>query len=184
MLSLDMPMRQAIKTPALKDSPRRAPNRRDRRKLATRQALLDATHALLASRSMDALSVDDIVMRADVARGTFYNYFTDKEALARELTARVRSRLEDEIARTNQRVDDPAQRIARAFCCVLRFSINAPEQATAMMKLFPRATDPAAPINSGVRRDVANGIAKRRIIAASEDIAVACIVGVFMAGMN
>ena len=53
--------------------------------LATRQVLLDATQALLASRSMDALSVDEIVMRADVAKGTFYNHFSDKDALAREL---------------------------------------------------------------------------------------------------
>ncbi|HEY2485366.1 MAG TPA: helix-turn-helix domain-containing protein [Candidatus Binataceae bacterium] len=63
-------------------------SRRDRRKLETRQALLDATHTLLASRNLDALSVDEIAMRADVAKGTFYNYFADKDALARELAAR------------------------------------------------------------------------------------------------
>jgi AcrR family transcriptional regulator len=146
--------------------------------------LLDAAHSLLASRSLDALSVDAIAMRADVAKGTFYNYFPDKEALARELASHVRARLEHEITRTNEGVDDPAKRIARAFCCLLRFCLGAPEQAAAMMTLFPRATDPAAPINAGVRRDVADGIAQGRIVAPSEDVAVACIVGVFMAGAN
>jgi AcrR family transcriptional regulator len=160
------------------------PNRRDRRKLATRQALLDATHSLLAARSMDALTVDEIALRADVAKGTFYNYFPDKDALARELTSHMRTRLEHEITVTNEGVDDPAHRIARAFCCVLRFCLDAREQAAAMMKLFPHAADPAAPINSGVRRDVADGIAQGRIIAPAEDAAVACIVGVFMAGAN
>ncbi|MGA7763668.1 MAG: helix-turn-helix domain-containing protein, partial [Candidatus Binataceae bacterium] len=62
----------------LKEKPRRVSNRRERRKFAIREALLDATRALLVSRSMDALSVDEIVERADVARGTFYNYFRDK----------------------------------------------------------------------------------------------------------
>jgi AcrR family transcriptional regulator len=160
------------------------PNRRERRKLATRQALLDATQALLAKRSLDALSIDEIVERADVARGTFYNYFADKDALERELASQVRVRVESEIARTNEGIGDPAERIARAFCCVLRFFLDAPEQAAAMARLFPRATDPAAPINSGVRSDVMEGLAQGRIFAPSEDVGVASIVGVFMGGVN
>jgi AcrR family transcriptional regulator len=168
----------------IKGAARKVPNRRDRRKLATRQALLDATLALLASRSIDALSIDEIAMRADVGKGTFYNYFPDKDALERELAAHVRGRLEDEIARANERIDDPAKRIARAFCCVLRLGLSQPEQATAMMRLFPHATDPEAPINSGVRGDAAEGIAQGRIVADSEDVVVAYVMGVFMAGLN
>lgn len=177
-------MRALDRIRKLKETQQSVPNRRDRRKLATRQVLLDATQTLLASRSMDALSVDEIVMRADVAKGTFYNHFSDKDALARELASHVRTRLENEITRTNEGIDDPAQRIARAFCCVLRFCLGAPEQAVAMMKLFPHATDPAAPMNAGVRRDVDDGLAQGRIVAPSEDVAVAYIVGVFMAGSN
>jgi AcrR family transcriptional regulator len=167
-----------------KASRRPVPNRRERRKLATRQALLDATQALLVKRSLDALTVDEIVERADVARGTFYNYFADKDALERELASQVRVRVEGEIARTNVGIGDPAERIARAFCCVLRFFLDAPEQAAAMARLFPRATDPAAPINSGVRGDVMEGLAQGRIFAPSEEVAVASIVGMFMAGIN
>jgi len=159
-------------------------NRRERRKLATRQTLLDATQALLAERSFDALSVDEIVERADVARGTFYNYFADKDALERELASQSRARIEDEIARVNEGVIDPAERIARAFLSVLQLGISAPLQATAMMRLFPRATDPAAPINSGVRRDAAEGMSQGRIVATSEDAVVACVMGVFTAGVN
>ncbi len=87
-----------------KPGPRPLSNRRERRKLATRQTLLDATQALLAKRSFDALSVDDIVERADVARGTFYNYFADKDALERELASQSRARIEGEIARVNKGV--------------------------------------------------------------------------------
>src|SRR5262249_11909887 len=119
-----------------------------------------------------------------VAKGTFYNYFPDKEALARELASHVRTRLEYEITRTNEGVGDPAHRIARAFCCLLRFCLDAPEQAVAMMRLFPHATDPAAPMNAGVRRDVADGMTHGQIVAPAEEVAVAYIVGVFMAGAN
>ncbi|HEY6394087.1 MAG TPA: TetR/AcrR family transcriptional regulator [Candidatus Binataceae bacterium] len=178
----------AITEPApngkIKGAARTVPNRRDRRKLATRQALLDATRSLLVSRSIDALSVDEIAMRADVAKGTFYNYFEDKDALARELASSMRGRVESEIRQANEGIEDPAARVARAFCCVLRFFQNAPAEATAMTRLFPRATDAAAPMNSGVRADVVAGLASGRIVAPSEDVAVACIVGVFTAGAN
>jgi AcrR family transcriptional regulator len=177
-------MRELGPVRKLKETPRSVPNRRERRKLETRQALLDAARSLLLSRSMDALSVDEIAMQADVGKGTFYNYFADKDALARELASHVRARVEDEIRQANEGVEDPAARIARAFCCVLRFFLNAPGEATAMMRLFPRATDPAAPMNSGVRSDVVAGVARGRIVAPSEDVAIACIVGVFMAGAN
>jgi len=177
-------MREIAQVRKLREAPRNVLNRRDRRKLATRQALLDATLALLASRSMDALSVDEIAVRADVAKGTFYNYFADKDALERELASHLRGRLENEIARTNEGISDPAERIARAFCCVLHLCLRAPEEAAAMARLFPHAADPAAPINRGVRSDVKEGLAQRRITAQSEDAAVACIVGVFMAGAN
>lgn len=177
-------MRQAGRNRKPAPPSRQAPDRRARRKLATRQALLEATHDLLASRSMDALSVDEIAMRADVAKGTFYNYFPDKDALAREVASDVRTRIENEITRANEGIDDPAARIGRALCCVLGFGLSTPKQALAMMRLFPHATDPAAPINSGVRRDVTQAIARGRIMAPSEDVAVACIVGVFMAGVN
>jgi AcrR family transcriptional regulator len=150
----------------------------------TRQALLDATHSLLALRSIDALSVDEIAMRADVAKGTFYNYFSDKDALARELAAHIRARLEGEIARTNAGVTDSAARIARAMCCVLRFGLREPRQAAAMMRLFPHATDPSAPINAGVRGDVTAGLRGGRIAAPSADAAVAFIVGAIVAGLN
>jgi AcrR family transcriptional regulator len=158
--------------------------RRDRRKLETRQALLDATHSLLASRNLDALSVDEIAMRADVAKGTFYNYFADKDALVRELAARVRVRMEDEIARAHAGIEDPATRMARALCCVLRFGLREPSQAAAMMRLFPHATDPSAPLNAGVRGDIAAGLNSRGIVVPSEDAAIAAIVGVIMAGLN
>jgi len=158
--------------------------RRDRRKLAMRQALLDAARSLLVSRSMDALSIDDIVERADVARGTFYNYFPDKEALERELASQTRARMENEIAGVNKGISDPAQRIARVFLSMLRLGITAPQQATAMMRLFPRATDPTAPINSGARRDAAEGMAQGRIVADSEDVVVAYVTGVITAGIN
>jgi len=133
---------------------------------------------------MDALTVDEIATRADVAKGTFYNYFADKEALTRDLQTGVRARIEEEIARTNAGVRDPAIRIARALCCVLRLALTDPPLMIATARLFPNATDPSAPQNAGVRKDVVAGLNNQRITAASPDAPIAVIIGVAMAGVN
>ncbi len=159
-------------------------SRRERRKRETREALFDATRALLASRSIDALSVDEIAERADIAKGTFYNYFADKDELARQLAAHTRAKVEERIASVNAGIGDPAQRIARAFCCLLRYGLRDPLHAAAMMRLFPHATDPSAPLNAGVRGDVMSGLSRGRIVDISEDAATAAIMGVFIAGLN
>lgn len=169
----------AIRHPAAKLS-----DRVQRRKVRTRQALIDATHSLLATRSIDALSVDEIANRADVAKGTFYNYFADKDSIALELAKRVRERIENEIANVNAGIDDPAVRIARAFTCVMRFGLREPIQARSMMRLFPHATDPATPLNAGIRDDVTSGLARKRIVAPTEEVGLALIVGVAVAGLN
>ena len=155
-----------------------------RRKARTRQALIDAARALLAARSIESLSVDEITGRADVAKGTFYNYFDDKDDLARATAAAVRAELEAEIGRVNARIADPAVRIARAFVRVLWFGILRPEHAAAMMRLFPRAADPSAPLNKGVSADIRAGLGAGRIAVPSVDAGVAYVVGVAAVGLN
>jgi AcrR family transcriptional regulator len=53
----------------------------ERRKLAARSALLGAARELIGANGLRELSVQSITDRADVALGTFYNYFHDKQAL-------------------------------------------------------------------------------------------------------
>ncbi|HUO04121.1 MAG TPA: helix-turn-helix domain-containing protein [Candidatus Binataceae bacterium] len=155
-----------------------------RRKARTRQMLIDAARALLAERGIESLSVDEITERADVAKGTFYNYFDDKDDLARAAAAAVRAELETEIGHVNARIADPAVRIARAFVSVLWFGILKPEHASAMMQLFPNAADPSAPLNKGVSADIRAGLAAGRIDVPSVEAGVAYVVGVAVVGLN
>ncbi len=55
--------------------------RADRRPQRTRRALRDALIALVLEKGYDAVTIREIVERADVGRATFYTHFTDKEAL-------------------------------------------------------------------------------------------------------
>lgn len=62
-----------------------APSRWERRKEATRRRLLAAGHRLFGAHGFDATTVEEIALAADVAKGTFFNYFVSKEALLGEL---------------------------------------------------------------------------------------------------
>ncbi|HWH96384.1 MAG TPA: TetR/AcrR family transcriptional regulator [Baekduia sp.] len=55
--------------------------KRQRTKQANRAAILDAARDVFAEIGYGAASVRDIVRRTDLATGTFYNYFPDKESV-------------------------------------------------------------------------------------------------------
>jgi AcrR family transcriptional regulator len=131
----------------------------DRRRARTRAALLQAGQSLFAAQSVDAVSVDDIVLAADVAKGSFYNHFTDKDALAREIAARVRAEAEAEVDAANAGIADPARRMARGQAVFVRYAARNPERARAMMRLHAGATLPNAPMNRGLRADIVAGLA-------------------------
>jgi AcrR family transcriptional regulator len=59
--------------------------RRERTKAANRAAILAAGRERFAARGYDAVGVRDIVRGTELASGTFYNYFQDKQAVFRAI---------------------------------------------------------------------------------------------------
>lgn len=76
-----------------------ATGRREQTKAANRAAILEAAREVFAEIGYGAASVRDIVRRTDLATGTFYNYFPDKEsvlrALVEEIATEARRRVRD-----------------------------------------------------------------------------------------
>jgi len=64
-------------------------NKNDRRSQRTRQALGDALVALMMDKGYDAISIKEIIERANVGRSTFYSHFVDKDELFVSLMDRV-----------------------------------------------------------------------------------------------
>ncbi len=72
--------------------------RRAATKAANRAAILDAARAVFADVGYGGASVRDIIRRTELASGTFYNYFPDKESLFRAVleqsAEKVRARVQ------------------------------------------------------------------------------------------
>jgi AcrR family transcriptional regulator len=54
---------------------------RDRRTAKTQRALKDALTALILEKGYEAVTVQDVIDRADVGRSTFYSHYIDKDEL-------------------------------------------------------------------------------------------------------
>ena len=68
-------------------------SRQDRRTRTTRRRLLKAARELFAEKGIDLTTIDDITQRADVAKGTFYYHYTDKNEVISELIRQVMDEL-------------------------------------------------------------------------------------------
>jgi len=56
-------------------------SRRERKKEETKERIVKAAFALFKQRGVEATTVEEICEKADVAKGTFFNYFPHKEAV-------------------------------------------------------------------------------------------------------
>lgn len=79
-------------------------SRRERKKDETRERISQAAIQLFREKGFETATVDEIAARADVAKGTFFNYFPRKEAVLHTLTERQLDALE---ALVEQLRDDP-----------------------------------------------------------------------------
>jgi AcrR family transcriptional regulator len=156
----------------------------DRRRVRTRAALLHAGRALLAHRDVDALSVDEIVAAADVAKGSFYNHFADKDVFAREICAAVRRQAEELVSAANRHVTDPAARLARALCVFVRFAMEHRDSAQVLWRLNSGATIADAPANRGLLEEVERACKSEDFKHLDVATGVLMIMGTFVISMR
>ena len=125
----------------------------------TRAALLAAGFDLLAMRPIDAIAIDDIVARAGVAKGSFFNHFVDKAGFATELGAQVRKELELRVTAANQQVTDPVARLAGGMRVALDFALNEQKRTIVMLRGLELSTGLGLHLNRGVHADMEAAVA-------------------------
>src|SRR5438045_4191854 len=67
--------------------------KRDQKRKQRTQTLMSSGLSLFLERGIESVAIDDIVERAETAKGNFYRYFADKEALVAALVHPLREEL-------------------------------------------------------------------------------------------
>ena len=99
--------------------------RREERKAQNRAKLLDAARRVFATKGLGQATARDIVRETDLASGTFYNYFSDKEdafrALLHEMSERSRALVRAQRREAGVPVDE---RVANAFRAYFEWAVE------------------------------------------------------------
>lgn len=72
--------------------------RREEQKARRQQAIFEAAMRLFREKGFAATTVDEIAAAADIAKGTFFNYFPTKEAVLQHLNELQSARLQPTVA--------------------------------------------------------------------------------------
>lgn len=157
-------------------SPDAAPTRGHKKKERTRRLLLDTAMDVIAEKG-ESFSVDDLAGRAGVSHGTFYNYFSDRDALVAALVDDVVGAFTAESAVATAE-EDPAVRFATITAQALSRVSRAPDLARVALRLEPvqQALLEGGPF-SHLREDLTDGHASGRFSAPDDDATADVVVG-------
>ena len=97
-------------------------NRYQRRKEKTHRELLAAAKKVLAKKGYHNTKITDIAAEADIGVGTFYLYYSTKDALFFELVAETARLLKEEIDQARAQVEDLVEKVRAANHTFFRFA--------------------------------------------------------------
>ncbi|HWJ82439.1 MAG TPA: TetR/AcrR family transcriptional regulator [Nocardioides sp.] len=136
--------------------------RYDRRRARTRGVLMAAGRKLIGSHGITGLKISDITEEADVALGSFYTYFANKDELVEAVVEESLAEMAAAVGITSENRDqDPAVTTALAVLRVVGIAFTDPDLARLLVRLdhadlvYSRAMGPDA--LAVVRAGVATG---------------------------
>jgi AcrR family transcriptional regulator len=107
--------------------PEETVGKREATKAANRAAILAAAREVFADIGYGAASVRDIVRGTDLATGTFYNYFPDKESVLRALLDEAATEARSRIRAARHAATSVEDFVANGFRAYYRFLAEDPE---------------------------------------------------------
>ncbi|MEA2170104.1 MAG: hypothetical protein QOF76_3404 [Solirubrobacteraceae bacterium] len=100
--------------------------RREQTKAANRAAILSAARQVFGDVGFGAASVRDIIRGTDLAAGTFYNYFPDKESIFRALVEEIASEARRVVRAARAAAPTPAAFVEDGYRAYFEFIVSDP----------------------------------------------------------
>lgn len=144
----------------------------ERRKARTRTRLLAAARQLFAARGVEQTTIAEIAEHADIAIGSFYNYFRTKEELLDALLEEELSKQLRLLQARQAKVGDPAEKISVAHRHLVRAAQLDPDWAWLMVRLEVPYRVAWAVLGRAAERDLREGIEAGRFQVANQKLAL------------
>lgn len=149
-----------------------------------RAALIDAAKALLVMRPFGGFSIDEVAREAAVARGSFYNHFTDVDDLVATAQLLVQAELNAAVAAAIADSPDAASSMARGMATLMHFGYASRVNARVLMVNGPGAGDPSHPGNQVLTSALHDGIERGEFALRSVDVGVVVARGICEFGLS
>lgn len=150
-------------------------SRIDRRRVRTRQRLLEAGRTMIAEKGVSGLRIQDITQAADVALGSFYNYFPTKEDLVEAVVSESLAELGAATVMEDAN-QDPAETASAAIKRVVRLAFEDPELARLLINLNHADSLFAHAFHPFARQVVEHGIRESRFQTPDVEVSVNLVV--------
>jgi AcrR family transcriptional regulator len=115
--------------------------RREQTKAANRAAILDAAREVFAEQGYEAASVRDIVRRTDLASGTFYNYFPDKDAIFVALIEETGEEARRRVREARRSARTASEFVEGGYRAFFEFIVSEPQRFTFMRRNLETMTN-------------------------------------------
>jgi AcrR family transcriptional regulator len=154
----------------------RAPNRLERRKARTREALVRAAQGFIASGRLN-VPILEITQAADVGMGSFYNHFETKDQLFQAAVADALEQHGAVLDELTADLDDPAHVFAQSFRLTGRLHRRSPELSKVLLSNGLALADADSGLAPRARRDIVAGVRAGRFTVRDPDLAMVVVAG-------
>jgi len=154
-----------------------ATSRRDRRKELTRARIIAAARALITEKGVAGLRIGEITEHADVALGSFYNYFSSKEELVEAVVSEILAALAETIVANAPEDEDPAIPASAAIRRFVRLAYDDPEFARLVVNLSHAETLFVTAVHPFAQVTLERGLAGGRFLIRDLEVALTTLVG-------
>jgi AcrR family transcriptional regulator len=150
---------------------------REQQRLRTREAILNAATELLAVKPIEAISINELVALAGVAKGSFYHHFPEKDSLANLASTHIRKQYQRKIMALNAGITDPASQIVRGLCSFIQTSIENPRLAAVLLRGDDWITAGNHPLNEYIQHSIEAGINQKIFLERTRHHGIILILG-------
>lgn len=158
--------------------------RRERKQAETRRRLIEAARTQLSAGGLESVTITSVTERADVAQGTFYNYFESRDAVIDAVIFESVERLGQRLDALTAGMADAAEIYSFSLRHLMSTAVSDPAWGWVMIRLGIAHETLLKTLGPRATRDLQIGIDSGRFAIPDVELAAAMTFGSLLSAMH